>query len=118
MIKVQASQEMLDEMQQQTDLICFQIKAAQDHQKLYADSRRSDRSFELGDMVFVMVKPKHNSLSLGKYKNLSALYSGPYHITKKLSDQAYELQLPPILRYIMVFMLISSKDMCLMRIIF
>ena len=30
MIKVQASQDMLDEMQQQTDLIRFEIKVAQD----------------------------------------------------------------------------------------
>ena len=44
MIKVQASQEMLDEMQQQTDLIWFEIKTAQDRQKSYANSRRSDRS--------------------------------------------------------------------------
>ena len=72
MIKVQASQEMLDEMQQQTDLIRFEIKATQDRQKSYADSRRSDRSFEVGDMVFFMVKPKRCSLSLGKYNKFSA----------------------------------------------
>ena len=30
MIRVQASKEMLDEMQQQTDLICLDIKGAQD----------------------------------------------------------------------------------------
>ena len=58
MIKVQASQEMLDEMQQQIYLIWFEIKAAQDRQKLYADSRRFARSFEVGDMVFFRVKPK------------------------------------------------------------
>ena len=93
-IKVQESQEMLDDMQQHTDLIWFEIKVAQDRQKSYADSRKSDRSFEIGDMVFLRVKPKCSSLSLGKYKKLSARYCGPYPITKKLSDQAYELQLP------------------------
>ena len=35
------------------------------------------------------------TLSLGKYKKLSAQYCGPYKITKKISDQAYELLLPP-----------------------
>ena len=45
-------------------------------------------------MVFLRVKPRHSSLSLGKYKKLSACYCGPYLITKKLTDQAYELQLP------------------------
>ena len=103
MIKVQDSQEMLDEMQQQIDLICFEIKATQDYQKLYANSKRSNRSFELGDMVFLRVKPKCSSISLGKYKKLSARYCGPYLITKKLPKQAYELQLPPHIKVHNVF---------------
>ena len=103
MIKVQAFQEMLDEMQQQTNLIWFEIKAAQNRPKSYADSRRSDRSFEVGDMVFLRVKPKRSSLSLGKYKKLNARYCGPYLITKKLSKQAYELQLPPHIKVHNVF---------------
>ena len=103
MIKVQASQEMLDEMQQQTNLIQFEIKATQDRQKLYADLRRSDRSFEVGDMAFLRVKPKCSSLSLGKYKKLSARYCGPYLITKKLLEQAYELQLPSHIKVHNVF---------------
>ena len=74
MIKVQASQDMLDEMQQQIDLIRFEIKATQDRQKAYADSNRSNRSFETCDMVFLRVKPKWSSLSLRKYKKLSANY--------------------------------------------
>ena len=74
MIKVQASQEKLDEMQQQTDLIHFEIKAAQDCEKSYADSSRFDRSFEVGDMAILRVKPKHSSLSLGKYKKINARY--------------------------------------------
>ena len=103
MIRVQASKEMLDEMQQQTDLIKFKMKAAQDRQKQYADSRRSDRQFEEGDMVFIRVRPKRSSLSLGKYKKLSARYCGPYVILKKINDQAYELLLPPHVKVHNVF---------------
>ena len=57
-IKVQASQDMLDEMQQQTDLIRFEIKATQDCHKAYANSIRSNRFFNTGEMVFLKVKPK------------------------------------------------------------
>ena len=46
-------------------------------------------------MVFLRVKKKKSSLSLGKYKKSSARYCGPYKITKKINDQAYELLLPP-----------------------
>ena len=40
MLKVQASKEILDEMQQQTDLIHSEIKIAQDRQKSYVDSHQ------------------------------------------------------------------------------
>ena len=93
MIKVQASKEMLDEMQQQMDLIRFKIKATQDRQKAYADSHRSEREFEEGDMVFLRVRPKRSSLSLGKFTKLSARYCGPYVITKRINEQAYKLLL-------------------------
>ena len=64
---------------------------------------RSDREFEEGDMVFLKVKPKRSSLSLGKFKKLSARYCGPYVIIKKISDQAYALQLPPHIKVHNVF---------------
>ena len=66
---------------------------AQDRQNSYADSKRSDRIFNEGDMVFLRVKPKRSSLSLGKYKKLSARYCGPYTIIKRINNQAYELLL-------------------------
>ena len=103
LLKVQASKEMLDEMQQQTDLIRQEIKTAQDRQKSYADLKRSQRIFEVGDMVFLRVKPKRSSISLGKYRKLSARYCGPYAITKKINDQAYQLQLPSHLKVHNVF---------------
>ena len=46
-------------------------------------------------MVFLRVRPKRSSLSLGKYKKLNARYCGPYVIIKRVNNQAYELLLPP-----------------------
>ena len=44
------------------------IKAAQDHQKEYADTKRSDRTFKEGDKVFLRVRqPKKSSLSFGRF---------------------------------------------------
>ena len=54
-------------------------------------------------MVFLKVKPKRSSLSLGKFKKLSVRYCGPYVITKKISDQAYALLLPPHIKVHNVF---------------
>ena len=102
MIQVQASKEMLDEMQQQMDLICLDIKIAQDCQKAYADSKQLDRFFNKRDVVFLRFKKK-SSLSLGKYKKLSAQYCGPYNITKKINNQAYEYLLPPLVKEHSIF---------------
>ena len=80
------------------------IKASQDLQKHYADAKQSViRTFEQGDMVFLRVRPKRSSISLGKYKNLSPRYCGPYVITRKVGDQAYKLLLPPQLKVHNVF---------------
>ena len=54
-------------------------------------------------MDFLKVKPKQSSLSLGKFKKLSARYCGPYVITKKINNQAYALLLPPHIKVHNVF---------------
>ena len=54
-------------------------------------------------MVFLRVKPKRSSLSLGKYKKLSARYCGPYSITKRINNQAYKLLLPAHIKVHNVF---------------
>ncbi|MCO5567754.1 hypothetical protein L7F22_021448 [Adiantum nelumboides] len=94
---------MLDEMEAQTKAIRKDIQAAQDKQKHYADKDRSERTFKLGDRVFLRVKPKRSNLSLGKFKKLSLRYCGPYEIVKVISDQAYKLRLPPNLKVHDVF---------------
>jgi len=94
---------MLDEMDHQMRAIRKDIKAAQDRQKQYADTKRSVRTFEEGDMVFLRVRPKRSSISLGQYRKLSPRYCGPYVIIRKIGDQAYELLLPPQLKVHNVF---------------
>ena len=103
MIKVQASKDMLEEMQQQTNLIRQEIKAAQDCQKSYADARRTLRVFKENDMVFLRICHKKSSLSLGKYKKLNTRYAGPFKIIKKVNDQAYKLELPSHIKVYNVF---------------
>ena len=102
-IRVETSLQMQEEMEEQTRLICKEIKAAQDCQKQYAYTKSSDRVFKEGDMVFLRVWPKHSSFSLGKYKKLSPKYCGQYTITKRINDQAYQPLIPPYLKVHNVF---------------
>ena len=69
-------------------------KSNKTRQKIYADLKRMDRSFEIGDMVFLKIIPKKSSLSLGKFRKLKPRYCGPYVIIDKINDQAYQLLLP------------------------
>ncbi|MCO5555573.1 hypothetical protein L7F22_009118 [Adiantum nelumboides] len=102
-VKVEAFKQMLDEMEAQTKAIRKDIQAAQDRQKHNADKDRSERTFKLGNRVFLRIKPKRSNLSLGKFKKLSPRYCGPYEIVKVISDQAYRLRLPPNLKVHDVF---------------
>ena len=56
------------------------LKIAQDRQKGYADNRRRDLEFEVGDMVFLRISPWKGVLRFGKRGKLSPRYIGPYRI--------------------------------------
>ncbi|KAH7425533.1 hypothetical protein KP509_11G059400 [Ceratopteris richardii] len=79
------------------------MQQATDRAKEYADRKRSPRSFEEGDRVFLQVLARSTSLSTGKCSKLSPRYCGPWKIVKKLSDVAYQLELPPDCRVHPVF---------------
>ena len=53
--------EAIQEMEYQMKTIRQRIKEVQGRQKSYADAHRVDRSYEVGDRVFLWVKP-HKSL--------------------------------------------------------
>lgn len=67
----------------------------QQRQKHQADKRRSERVFDIGDMVFLKLQPYVQS-SLQKRANhkLSFKYFGPYEILEKIGAVAYKLSLP------------------------
>ena len=93
-IRVEASKQMIEDMIQQTRAIQKEIQAAKDRQKRYDDPKRLEREFQVGDQVFLQVRPKGSTLSLEKYKKLSPRYCGPYEILNKVGTQAYKLNLP------------------------
>ena len=73
-LSVPAAKHTLEEMDQQLRLICENLKKARDRQESYANLKRSPRSFNTGDRVFLKIKPKRSSLGLGKYKKLAFRY--------------------------------------------
>ena len=70
---------------------------AQSRQKSYADTRRRDLEFEVGDLVFLKVTPMKGVMRFGKKGKLSPKFIGPFEILKRVGKLAYELALPPAL---------------------
>uniref|UniRef100_A0A2N9EEP8 RNA-directed DNA polymerase n=1 Tax=Fagus sylvatica TaxID=28930 RepID=A0A2N9EEP8_FAGSY len=66
-------------------------------QKSYADKRRKDLEFEVGDMVFLRVAPMKGVMRFGKKGKLSPRFVGPFEILEKIGPVAYRLALPPAL---------------------
>ena len=56
------------------------LKIARDRQKSYADNRRRDLEFEIGDRVFLKISPWKGVLRFGKRGKLGPRYIGPYEI--------------------------------------
>ena len=78
----------------QVQIIRERLKTAQDRQKSYADNRRKDLQFEVGDWVFLKLSPWKGVVRFGKRGKLSPRYIGPYEIIKRVGPVAYRLALP------------------------
>ena len=69
---------------------------AQNRMKMQADKHRSDRSFAVGDFVFLKIQPYvQSSLAPRANAKLAFKYFGPYQVIDKIGSVAYKLQLPP-----------------------
>ena len=93
----------LEEMDRQMQVIEQSLKRASDRQKSYADLHRSSHTFQIGDKVFLRVKPKRSSLKMGKCRKLSFRYCGPFEVLRRMGEQSYKLALPPQLHMHDVF---------------
>ena len=71
------------------------LKVASDQQKSYADLKRKDIEYEVGDKVFLKVSPWRKVLRFGKKGKLSPRFIGSYEVLKRIGPVAYRLTLPP-----------------------
>jgi hypothetical protein len=68
---------------------------AQERMKHFADKNRSDRSFEIGEWVFVKLRAHRQKSVVSRiHAKLSAKYYGPYPVVARIGAVAYKVKLP------------------------
>jgi hypothetical protein len=71
------------------------LKVAQSRQKSYADKRRRDLSFEIGDFIYLKVSPMRGTQRFKVKGKLAPWYVGPFKIISCKGEVAYQHELPP-----------------------
>ena len=67
---------------------------AQSRQKSYADRRRSELEFQVGDFVLLKVSPWKGVIRFRKRGKLGPRYIGPFRVIARVGRVAYRLDLP------------------------
>ncbi|GJR85595.1 putative reverse transcriptase domain-containing protein [Tanacetum coccineum] len=70
------------------------IQAARDRQKSYADLKRKQMEFQVGDRVMLKVLPWKGVVRFGKRGKLNPRYVGHFKVLAKVGAIAYKLELP------------------------
>jgi hypothetical protein len=86
--------EILLEAEENIRMVWENLKAAQSRPRSYADTRRRELSFEVGDYVYLKVSPIRGTKRFGVKGKLAPRYIGPYQIQARRGEVAYQLSLP------------------------
>jgi hypothetical protein len=86
--------DILLEAKENIKMVRENLKTAQSRQRSYADTRRRDLSFEVGDYVYLKVSPMRGIKRFGVKGKLAPRYIRPYQIQARRGEVAYQLSLP------------------------
>ena len=87
--------ELIRETSEKVPIIQERMRTAFSRQKSYADPRRRDVQFGVGDHVFLKISPMKGVMRFGKKGKLTPRYIGPFEILDRVGNVSYRLALPP-----------------------
>jgi hypothetical protein len=85
--------EILLEAEENIRMVRENLKAAQSRQRSYADTRRREFSFGVGDYVYLKVSPIRGTKRFGVKGKVAPRYIGSYQIQARRGEVAYQLSL-------------------------
>ena len=92
---VQAVDMVLRNRDQILHILQENLHMARNCMKQQADQHHYERTFQVGDMVFLCLQPyKQSSLKIKGHQNLAPKFYGPYKVLQKIGSVAYKLELP------------------------
>jgi hypothetical protein len=103
----------LKDAEKQVQMVHESLNVAQSRQKNYADKRRRDLSFEIGDFVYLKVSPMRGTRRFKDKGKLAPRYAGPFKIVDHRGEVAYQLELPPQLSDVHDVFHVSQLKKCL-----
>ena len=89
--------EIIQQTTENIKMIEEKMQASQSRQKSYHDKRRKPLEFQEGEHVFLKVTPTTGVGRALKSRKLTPRFIGPYQITKRVGEVAYQVALPPSL---------------------
>uniref|UniRef100_A0A2N9HGB9 RNA-directed DNA polymerase n=1 Tax=Fagus sylvatica TaxID=28930 RepID=A0A2N9HGB9_FAGSY len=92
--KVAAVDDYLHQQQGIIGLLKENLLSTQSRMKSQADKHRLERSFQVGEWVFLRLQPFRQKSVSRKHGKLAARFYGPFQIVEKVGAVAYRLELP------------------------
>ena len=106
--KVDSVDAHLKSRQQLTSFLRHNLVAAQEIMKLYFDKHIAERSFAVGDQVFLRLEAyKQKSLKHHQVKKLSPKYYGPFQLLQRVGEELYNWIYPQILSSTLLSMFLA-----------
>jgi hypothetical protein len=105
--------DILQEAEKQVRMVRQNLRVAQLRQKSYADHRRRELSFEVGDFVYLKVSPMRGLHRFKVRGKITQRFIRPFKILEKRGEVAYQLELPPQLSHVYDVFHVSQLKKCL-----